>query len=315
MTTPTEFLVEPYPGLPLTVRDVGAGRPVLVLHGGGGPASVSGVVDHFAATSRVLAPTHPGWEDTPRPEWFSDVGDLVETYLDLLDDRDLRDVLVLGSSFGGWIAAEMAVRDRGRRIGGLVIMGAFGPRLEGHEVRFPTAPPGPPPGEGSGPAQGPGTGYGPGTAQGTGPAQGSRTAQGPATAQGPGTAEGPERAQEPERAQGPEHAQGPGAGEGSGAPVSRRGPSPAALQALAAYAGPTKSDPKLLHRLARVAVPALAVWGENDTVVPPDYGRAYAAAIPGARFALIPGAGHLPTREAPEATFAVIDAFVAATGR
>ncbi|GAA1108860.1 MULTISPECIES: alpha/beta fold hydrolase [Streptomyces violaceusniger group] len=275
MTTPTELTtVEPYPGLPLTVRDVGAGRPVLVLHGGAGPASVSGVVDHFAATSRVLAPTHPGWEDTPRPEWFAGVDDLVETYLDLLDDRDLRDVLVLGSSFGGWIAAEMAVRDRGRRIGGLVVMGAFGPRLEGHEVRFPTAPPGPPPGEGSGPGEGSEPGQGPGSGEGSRP------------------------------------------GQGSGASAPRRGPSPAALQALAAYAGPTKSDPKLLHRLARVTVPALAVWGENDTVVPPDYGRAYAAAIPGARFELIAGAGHLPTREAPEATFAAIDAFLgAAAGR
>ncbi|WP_262705498.1 MULTISPECIES: alpha/beta fold hydrolase [Streptomyces] len=284
-TGSTRFTVEPYPGLPLTVRDVGAGRPVLVLHGGAGPASVSGVVDHFAATSRVLAPTHPGWEDTPRPEWFAGVDDLVETYLDLLDDRDLRDVLVLGSSFGGWIAAEMAVRDRGRRIGGLVVMGAFGPRLEGHEVRFPTAPPGPPPAENSGRGEDPGRG------EGSGPAQGSGSAQGP----GPG--------------------EGAGSAQGSGAPAPRRGPSPAALQALAAYAGPMKSDPKLLHRLARVTVPALAVWGENDTVVPPDYGRAYAAAIPGARFELIPGAGHLPTREAPEATFAAIDAFLAAAGR
>ncbi|KUL67176.1 alpha/beta fold hydrolase [Streptomyces antimycoticus] len=245
----TGFTIEPYPGLPLTVRDAGAGRPVLVLHGGGGPASVTDIVDHFAATSRVLAPTHPGWEDTPRPEWFSDVGDLVETYLDLLDDRDLRDVLVVGVSFGGWIAAEMTVRDRARRVGGLVIMGAFGPHVEGHELRFPTAPPGPPP------------------------------------------------------------------GQGSGAPAPRRGPSPAALQALTAYAGPTRSDPKLLHRLARVSVPALAVWGEQDTVVPPDFGRAYAAAIPGARFELVPGAGHIPTREAPEVTFAAIDAFSATIGR
>ncbi|MCG0290217.1 alpha/beta fold hydrolase [Streptomyces sp. PSAA01] len=258
----TGFTIEPYPGLPLTVRDVGAGRPVLVLHGGGGPASVTDIVDHFAATSRVLAPTHPGWEDTPRPEWFSDVGDLVETYLDLLDDRDLRDVLVVGASFGGWIAAEMTVRDRARRVGGLVIMGAFGPHVEGHELRFPTAPPGPP---------------------------------GPPPGQGSG-------APEPAPASAP-------------APAPRRGPSPAALEALVAYAGPTRSDPKLLHRLARVSVPALALWGEQDTVVPPDFGRAYAAAIPGARFELIPGAGHIPTREAPEVTFAAIDAFSAAIPR
>jgi pimeloyl-ACP methyl ester carboxylesterase len=237
----TTQLLQPYPDLPLSMADTGAGKPVLVLHGGGGPASVAGIVDHFATTGRVLAPTHPGWDDTPRPDWFSGVDSLVETYLDLLDDLDLNEVVVIGSSFGGWLAAEMAVRDRNRRVSHVVLLDAIGPLIPGHEVRMP--------GSGNPP---------------------------------PGTA--------------------------SGQP--RMGPPPSAIQALLAYAGPSLNDPKLLHRLARVKASALVVWGENDAVVRPDFGRAYAAAFPNGRFELIPGAGHVPTRDAPEATLAVIDAFL-----
>jgi pimeloyl-ACP methyl ester carboxylesterase len=42
------------------------------------------------------------------------------------------------------------------------------------------------------------------------------------------------------------------------------------------------------------------IWGASDGIVGPDYGRAYAAAIPGATFTLLPEAGHLPQLEAPE---------------
>jgi pimeloyl-ACP methyl ester carboxylesterase len=45
----------------------------------------------------------------------------------------------------------------------------------------------------------------------------------------------------------------------------------------------------------------LVLWGASDGVVSPAYGRAYAALIPGARFALIDGAGHHPELERPEA--------------
>jgi pimeloyl-ACP methyl ester carboxylesterase len=41
------------------------------------------------------------------------------------------------------------------------------------------------------------------------------------------------------------------------------------------------------------------VWGDSDRIVDPDYGRAYAAAIPGARFRLLPATGHVPQIETP----------------
>ena len=48
------------------------------------------------------------------------------------------------------------------------------------------------------------------------------------------------------------------------------------------------TDPGLRARLGQVTVPTLVVWGDSDRIVDPDYGRAYAAAIPGARLRLLP---------------------------
>jgi len=81
---------------------------------------------------------------------------------------------------------------------------------------------------------------------------------------------------------------------------------------LAAYAGTAFTDPTLAGRLAGVTVPALVLWGEDDGIVDPDYGRAYAAAIPGAQFRLLAAAGHLPQIETPEQLLAAITQFASA---
>jgi len=83
---------------------------------------------------------------------------------------------------------------------------------------------------------------------------------------------------------------------------------PSNMAALAAYGG-SMQDPTLLGRLKGVRTPALVVWGEADRIGDVDYGRAYAAAIPGARFELLPHAGHLPQIEAPEALLAIVTDF------
>ena len=57
--------------------------------------------------------------------------------------------------------------------------------------------------------------------------------------------------------------------------------------AIAAYAGASMTDPALAGRLATLEIPALVLWGESDRIVDVDYGRAYAAAIPMARFQLL----------------------------
>jgi len=63
---------------------------------------------------------------------------------------------------------------------------------------------------------------------------------------------------------------------------------------------PYMHDPKLKGRLHRIRIPSLVLWGAEDRIVASDYGRAYSAAIPGARFATIERAGHFPHVERPE---------------
>jgi pimeloyl-ACP methyl ester carboxylesterase len=70
--------------------------------------------------------------------------------------------------------------------------------------------------------------------------------------------------------------------------------------ALAVYAGTSMTDPSLAGRLAAMATPALVLWGDSDQIVDPGYGRAFAAAIPGARFELLTGTGHMPQVETPD---------------
>jgi pimeloyl-ACP methyl ester carboxylesterase len=73
------------------------------------------------------------------------------------------------------------------------------------------------------------------------------------------------------------------------------------LESTARFAwSPYMHDPKLKDRLHRIDVPTMFLWGAQDRIVTPDYGRAYAAAIPGAQFALIDQAGHFPHLEQPE---------------
>jgi len=69
--------------------------------------------------------------------------------------------------------------------------------------------------------------------------------------------------------------------------------------ALRLDGGPLMGDPALRARLAAIALPTLVLWGDADQIADADYGRSYAAAIPGARFQLLPGTGHLPQIETP----------------
>ena len=88
--------------------------------------------------------------------------------------------------------------------------------------------------------------------------------------------------------------------------------------ALAVY-GAVMTDPTLSARLAEVSVPVLVLWGESDRIVDPGYGRAFAAAIPGAEFRLLPATGHVPQLETPAQLLTAVQSFTlgrpAAPGR
>ncbi|WP_285114197.1 alpha/beta hydrolase [Leifsonia sp. fls2-241-R2A-40a] len=126
--------------LPVQAAGDPGARPALVLHGGGGPQTIAPIVGHLAATMHATAPTHPGWEGTALPDSIASVADLAAAYLALLRERGERDVVLVGSSIGGWIALEMAVQaaaDDDRYagvIGGLVVIDGVGVVVEDEPI-------------------------------------------------------------------------------------------------------------------------------------------------------------------------------------
>src|SRR5262245_21343536 len=135
MISSTTHTVALGPDLELTLTEAGSGCPALILHGGGGPFTVASIADHLADIMHTITPTHPGWNGTARPAWFSGVHDLALAYLSYLEDNNLRDVLVIGSSLGGWIGSEMAFRDRAGLITGLILIDAVGIKVEDEPIR------------------------------------------------------------------------------------------------------------------------------------------------------------------------------------
>jgi pimeloyl-ACP methyl ester carboxylesterase len=83
---------------------------------------------------------------------------------------------------------------------------------------------------------------------------------------------------------------------------------------LAVYGGQSMADPSLRGRLATVTVPTLVLWGDSDRMFDPEYGRAYAASIPGAAFTLLSNTGHVPQIETPEQLLDPIWDFATAQG-
>jgi pimeloyl-ACP methyl ester carboxylesterase len=240
----------------VTVADGGAGRPFLLLHGGGGPQTVAGFADLLASTrdARVITPVHPGFDGTVRRDALASIGELAALYVALLDEMGLTDVTVVGNSMGGWIAAEMALL-HSASISSVIIVDGVGIEVPGHPVAdfF------------------------------------SLTMDQVAKLS----------YHDPEK---------------FGIDVSKLPPTALAAMAgnrasLAVYAGAAMADPSLAGRLAGVAVPVLVLWGEADRIGDPDFGRAFAAAIPGAQFRLLTGTGHLPQIETPEQLLEAVWAF------
>jgi pimeloyl-ACP methyl ester carboxylesterase len=198
----------------------------------------------------VIAPSHPGFGQSDLPRGMSSVDDMSYLYLDLLEQLDLRDVVVVGASFGGWLAAEIATKTT-ERLSRLVMIGALGVKL--------------------------------------GPRDKSDIVDIYAT---------PRSRWEALSFHDPKFAQRDYAAlsEEELTVIARN------REATALFAwNPYMYNPKLKHRLHRIRVPVLFLWGASDRFAPPEYGKGYCAAIPGAKFETIAEAGHFPHIEQPEA--------------
>jgi pimeloyl-ACP methyl ester carboxylesterase len=112
----------------------GSGRPLLLLHPAIGIKATDSVIDRLARSFTVLAPSHPGFGRSELPRTMTTVDDLAYFYLDLMEALDLRETVVAGISFGGWIAAAIAIKST-ERISHLVLADAVGIKLGDREHR------------------------------------------------------------------------------------------------------------------------------------------------------------------------------------
>lgn len=101
-------------GVELEIEERGKGRPLLFLHAGEGLGPERPWLELLARRHRVIAPVHPGFGNSALPDWFGSVDDLAYLYLDLAEKLHLEDAMLVGASFGGWVAAEMLVRSTAR---------------------------------------------------------------------------------------------------------------------------------------------------------------------------------------------------------
>ena len=235
-------------GIGLRIIRRGAGPSMLLLHGGDGPQDHLPFFARLTERFDVIAPVHPGFAGSTIPEHFDGMDDLVYLYLDLMDALDLREVVLLGFSMGGWAAAEIAVRNTSR-LSKLILVDAVGIKPGDRETRDIADIFGLPAPEVT-------------KVMFDDPSKGANLAL-------------------------------------------------MTDEQLAVIAGdriahaqytwdPYMHNPKLRHRLHRIDVPTLLIWGESDRVVTVSYAEAYRAMIPGAKLVIIPQAGHLPQLEQPD---------------
>jgi pimeloyl-ACP methyl ester carboxylesterase len=121
---------------PLVARG-GDGPPLLVLHHDIGSPERPALHDALARHFTVFAPSHPGYDGSPRPDWMRSVRDVAVVYQALLAGHERTrapgTVTLIGLGFGGWIAAEMATMAP-RAFRRLVLVGAIGLKPERGEI-------------------------------------------------------------------------------------------------------------------------------------------------------------------------------------
>jgi len=120
-------------GQELVVLEAGQGKPLLVLHeelGNPGPLQWQA---EMAAKRKLVTPLHPGFGVTPRYDWVASMRDLACLYARFLREQKLAPVDVIGFSFGGWLAAEIAANDPSL-FSKMVLVGAPGIRPPQGEI-------------------------------------------------------------------------------------------------------------------------------------------------------------------------------------
>ena len=234
----------------------GAGAPLVFLHGAGGHTGWMAFLEELSARFEVFAPEHPGFGQSDDAPWLDEIADLAYFHLDLLEALGLHRVHLMGTSLGGWVAAETAVRCTAR-LASLTLIGAVGITAQGEPIadifRMPVE-------------------------------ENLRRFYA-----------------DPERAV-------RRVGDLAKADMNIVAKNRATVMRLAYR--PRFHNPGLAKWLHRIDVPTLLLWGAEDGLVPPKFGEAYRALIPGSRLVVLPQAGHAPFDEQKDAFLAALMDFI-----
>jgi pimeloyl-ACP methyl ester carboxylesterase len=121
-------------GIELEVLRRGEGPPVMLLHGMDTVSPKAPFLDLLSRHVEIIAPSAPGFGNSPRPTDFDTIYDLTRLYLAFIDQLPYEKVTLVGLSFGGWLAAEVAVASC-HRIAHLIIVDPVGIKIGDRETR------------------------------------------------------------------------------------------------------------------------------------------------------------------------------------
>lgn len=122
-----------FDGGTISMQRGGMGQPLVFLHAAGGAGAWTDFHGRLAQRFEVFAPDHPGFGESDELPDVEDIDDLVYHYLEVMDRYGLDRPAVVGASFGGWIAAELAVHSP-ERVGPLALLSPAGLRIPEHPV-------------------------------------------------------------------------------------------------------------------------------------------------------------------------------------
>jgi len=263
-------------GLRAHARDEGPRHdpaPIVLLHGTSDSLHTwGGWTETLSRERRVIRVDLPGFGLTgPAPDGDYRVERYVEFVRELLDTLGVRECVLAGNSFGGWVAWEVALAHPDR-VRALVLVDAAGYPLESQSVPI-----------GFRIAEVPGL---------------SRLMQytlprNVVESSVRNTYGDPSRVSD--------------ALVDRYYELTLRAGNRAALAQRFA-AGRWAADPA---RVRQVRQPTLILWGGRDRLIPPRYGEQFQRDIAGSRLVVFPDLGHVPQEEDPQATVAAVREFLA----
>ncbi len=261
----------------LYYEEQGKGPPVLLLHGfGASTYTWRHITPELARTHRVIAVDLKGFgqSDKPFDERYS-VLDQAELIAQLIEDKDLRDLTIVGHSFGGGVALRLALDANTRlagRIARLVLLNSIA-----YQQHIPVF---------------------------------FRLLEVPLVSQ-VGVRMVPPEMQTRVALQIAYHDDSkidPEQVEIYAAPLKTAAGKHAIVQSARQIV--PKDIDTLPERFKTITLPTLILWCDHDRIVPLDVGVKLRRTLPNSTLRLVEGCGHMPQEEQPEATLGLLKGFI-----